>query len=129
MPFTRLLHTFIYEQQSFPPARPPAAAQKDDPPLNEAESLQTVNEKLISRASLDKMWQDHSGAGYGYGFQLEQTPGGKVAGHGGGFPGLNSQLDILPDKGYIIAVMSNYDSGAEPLRNYVRSLIFTRLKS
>ncbi len=92
-----------------------------------ARALQTG--KLVSAASLEKMWTNHSEAGYGYGFDVESTPMGKAVGHGGGFPGLNSHLDILLDKGYIIAVMSNYDSGAEALRGYMRGLIFNRLKT
>lgn len=92
-----------------------------------ARALQTG--KLLAPAAREKMWTSHSEAGYGYGFNVEQTPAGKAVGHGGGFPGLNSHLDLLLDKGYIIVVMSNYDSGAEALRAYLRNLIFTRLKS
>lgn len=92
-----------------------------------ARALQTG--KLVEPASLEKMWTSHSEAGYGYGFNVEQTPAGKAVGHGGGFPGLNSHLDLLLDKGYIIVVMSNHDSGAEALRAYLRNLISTRLKS
>ena len=92
-----------------------------------ARAMQTG--KLLSSNSLEKMWQSHSEAGYGYGFEIEETPAGKTVGHGGGFPGLNSHLDIMLDKGYVLVVMSNYDMGAEPLRGYIRNLIFTRLKS
>lgn len=92
-------------------------------------ALAMQNGKLVSEASLDKMWQDYSGASYGYGYMIEESPAGKVVGHGGGFPGLNSHLDIFLDKGYVVAIMSNYDTGAEPLRNYIRSLLFSRLKS
>lgn len=84
---------------------------------------------LVSKASLDVMWKNHSEAGYGYGFELEESPAGRVAGHGGGFPGLNSHLDIFRESGYILVVMSNYDRGAEPLRQYVKNLITTRLKN
>lgn len=90
-----------------------------------ARALQTGG--LLSPASLEKMWQSHSDASYGYGFQIDDSPAGKITGHGGGFPGLNSHLDIFTEKGYVLVVMSNYDSGAEPLRNYIRNLIITRL--
>lgn len=86
------------------------------------------NGKLVSQASLDKMWQDQSGVGYGYGFETENTPAGKRVGHGGGFPGLNSGLDINTGSGYIVAVMSNYDMGAEALKAYIRRLIDNRLQ-
>ncbi len=58
---------------------------------------------------------------YGYGFQVDNE--NQIAGHGGGFPGLNSHLDILSEPGYILVVMSNYDMGAEPLREYVLRLL------
>lgn len=86
------------------------------------------NGKLVSQASLEKMWQDQSGTGYGYGFQIDMTPAGKTVGHGGGFPGLNSGLDINTGSGYIVVVMSNYDMGAEPVKAYIRSLIDNRLQ-
>ena len=38
--------------------------------------------------------------------------GHRVVGHGGGFPGINSQLDIYSGLGYDVAVMSNYDPPA-----------------
>ncbi len=84
--------------------------------------------KLVSETSLEKMWKDYAGAGYGYGFGIDLTPAGRIVGHGGGFPGLNSHLDIFLDKGYVLVVMSNYDMGAEPVRNYIRSLLSDRLK-
>jgi len=58
-------------------------------------------------------------ANCGYGFTVAQGPAGKVVGHGGGFDGINSQLDIYVDAGYIIVVMSNYDNGASPLANKI----------
>lgn len=92
-----------------------------------ARALQTG--KLVTQNSLDKMWESHSEASYGYGFEIDPNPAGLIVGHGGGFPGLNSHLDIFQGKGYILVVMSNYDMGAEGLRVYVRNLILTRLKS
>jgi CubicO group peptidase (beta-lactamase class C family) len=49
---------------------------------------------------------------YAYGFNDEQAQGTRIIGHGGGFPGINSRLDIYLDKGYTVAVMSNYDPPA-----------------
>lgn len=77
--------------------------------------------KLVSQATLEKMWTSHSDASYGYGFQLDQGPGGRSVGHGGGFPGLNSNLQIFQDSGYIIVVLSNYDMGAMPLARHLES--------
>jgi hypothetical protein len=44
-------------------------------------------------------------------------------GHGGGFPGINSQLDIYLDNDYTVAVMSNYSAGAQPVVERSRALL------
>jgi len=85
--------------------------------------LALLEEKLVSRESLEKMWTDHAGAGYGYGFTVRETPKGKVIGHGGGFSGINSNIDVFVESGYIVAVMSNIDMGASPLARKTRELI------
>ena len=90
-----------------------------------ARAIQTG--KLVSQESLDKMWKDHSGEYYGYGFSVEEGPNGKVVGHGGGFDGINSNLDIYLDRGYIVAVMSNIDRGASPVAQKVGQL-FSRVQ-
>ena len=46
-----------------------------------------------------------------------------MVGHGGGFPGLNSNLDIFVDSGYVVVVMSNYDEGASPVAQRINYLI------
>lgn len=79
--------------------------------------------KLVSPESLAQMWTDPYGAEYGFGFGVEETPAGLVVGHGGGFPGLNSQLTLFPKQGFIIVVMSNYDNGANGLQDYIRGLV------
>jgi CubicO group peptidase (beta-lactamase class C family) len=59
---------------------------------------------------------------YGYGFVVEA--GGRIVGHSGGFPGINSQLDIYVGDDYTMAVMSNYGGGAQPIIDKARSLLF-----
>lgn len=71
--------------------------------------------RLVSKDMLQTLWTDYKGENYGYGFGVNQGPGGKVVGHSGGFAGINSVLDIYLDSGYIVVVMSNYDNGANPL--------------
>ncbi len=82
-------------------------------------ALALVEGKLVSKTMLGTMWTDFIGANYGYGFGVSTGPGGKVVGHSGGFDGINSQLDIYVDSGYIVAVMSNIDNGASPLANRI----------
>ncbi len=82
-----------------------------------------VSGKLVSEASTALMWTDHSDEGYGYGFGIQEGVNGKVVGHGGGFPGINANLDIMLDRGYIVAVMSNYGRAASPVARSIAQMI------
>jgi CubicO group peptidase (beta-lactamase class C family) len=86
-------------------------------------ALALLSGALVSEESRTLLWTDHAGEGYGYGFGIEQGPNGKVVGHGGGFPGINSNLDIMLDRGYIVAVMSNYGQAASPIARRLAALI------
>jgi CubicO group peptidase (beta-lactamase class C family) len=86
-----------------------------------ARALQTG--KLVSADSLKILLKDHSGEGYGYGFGIVEGPSGRVVGHSGGFSGINGNLDIYLDKGYIVAVLSNYDNGASPVAQKISQLL------
>ena len=80
--------------------------------------------KLVSAASVRTLTTPKPELGspeYGYGFVIDA--GGRVVGHSGGFPGINSQLDIYVGEDYTLAVMSNYGGGAEPVMEKARSLI------
>lgn len=88
-----------------------------------------ISGKLVNQDSLDLMWTDQAGANYGYGFSVSSGPAGKVVGHSGGFPGINSNLDMFLDKGYIVAVMSNMTGAATPVASKIASLISRLLGS
>jgi CubicO group peptidase (beta-lactamase class C family) len=60
---------------------------------------------------------------YGYGFQEEQYRGTRITGHGGGFPGVSSKLDIYRDLGYTVVVLSNVDGGAQPVIAKIHDLL------
>jgi CubicO group peptidase (beta-lactamase class C family) len=79
--------------------------------------------KLVSPESFDVMWKDHSGESYGYGFRIDDGSLGKVVGHSGGFSGINANLDIFVDSGYIVAVMTNYDRAASPVARKIKTLL------
>ena len=63
---------------------------------------------------------------YGFGFSISGESGDRIVGHGGGFPGINSNLDMFLDSGYTAVVMSNYDRGAEPIKSKMRELLAGR---
>jgi D-alanyl-D-alanine carboxypeptidase len=61
---------------------------------------------------------------YAYGF-MDQTSGGvRSYGHGGGAPGMNGELAIFPQSGYVVAVLANLDPSAA---QRIASFIGTRL--
>ncbi|MBN1271955.1 MAG: beta-lactamase family protein [Candidatus Aminicenantes bacterium] len=82
-----------------------------------------VEGKLVSQESLKILWTDQAGSNYGCGFSVETGAAGKVVGHGGGFPGISSNLDIFLDKDFMVAVMSNIDGGAIPVSGKIQQLI------
>ena len=49
--------------------------------------------------------------------------GHRIVGHSGGAPGINANLSIFWDLGYTVAVMSNYDMGAEPVSQKLKKML------
>jgi len=71
--------------------------------------------KLISSQAFELITTgkvDAFGGKYAYGFTDNRVNGQRIVGHGGGFPGINTQLDMYLDSGYTVAVMCNDDDGA-----------------
>lgn len=56
---------------------------------------------------------------YGFGFQIDE----KTFGHSGGFPGINSNLDMFRDTGWTAIVMSNYSRGGGPVIQKMKRLV------
>ena len=60
---------------------------------------------------------------YGFGFGVGGTPDNRIVGHSGGFPGINSKLDMYLDTGYTVAVMANYDMAAMGVAEKIKELL------
>ncbi|HET9803560.1 MAG TPA: serine hydrolase domain-containing protein, partial [Candidatus Acidoferrum sp.] len=69
------------------------------------------NHKLLDAEYTDLLTTGHAdtprGMKYAYGFMDNREDGTRWVGHGGGAPGMNGDLRIYPDSGYVIAVLSN----------------------
>jgi CubicO group peptidase (beta-lactamase class C family) len=80
-----------------------------------AESLRSG--KIVSKAVFDQMTQQHGatpwGGHYGYAMDISDVFGRTVVGHGGGFPGVNTNLHIILDSPYTVVVLANLDPPAE----------------
>ncbi|HEV2690303.1 MAG TPA: serine hydrolase domain-containing protein [Bryobacteraceae bacterium] len=61
-----------------------------------------------------------AGAGkYAYGFTDNVTDGVRSFGHGGGAPGMNGDLMIFPDSGYVVAALANMDQAASDAAQWI----------
>ena len=50
-----------------------------------------------------------------------------MVGHAGGFPGISGRLEMYLDLGYTVAVLSNYDGAARPIRMRAREILARKL--
>ena len=87
-------------------------------------ALALTGGKLVGAESRELLWADPRNQGYGSGFGIQTLPSGeRVVGHNGGFPGVNGNLDIFLESGYIVAVLTNYDHAASRASEVIRGLI------
>ena len=73
--------------------------------------------KLLDAEHTELVWitkPELKSPAYGFGFAVRGTDDDRIVGHGGGFPGINSNLDMFLDSGYTAVVMSNCSGGATP---------------
>ncbi len=67
--------------------------------------------RLISEATLAEATRPHQQQ-YGYGFGVQGQGRLRSYGHGGGAPGMNGELRIFPQLGYVVVSLSNLDPPA-----------------
>ncbi len=71
--------------------------------------LNAQNTELLTSGKVDTP----RGVKYAFGFMDDSTDAAlRHFGHGGGAPGMNGELQIFPQSGYVIAVLSNLDPPA-----------------
>jgi CubicO group peptidase (beta-lactamase class C family) len=66
---------------------------------------------LISKATLAEATRPHQQL-YGYGFGVQGEGRLRSYGHGGGAPGMNGELRVFPELGYVVVSLSNLDPPA-----------------
>lgn len=69
-------------------------------------------ERILTANGAEKNETRADKRAYGFGFQLDWQNGQRIVGHSGGFPGINSNLDMYLDSGWTVVVLCNYDNGA-----------------
>jgi D-alanyl-D-alanine carboxypeptidase len=90
--------------------------------LKFANALSTY--KLLDKKHTELLTTGHvdtpMGLKYAYGFMDSPAEGPRWFGHSGGSPGMNGDLRIFPQSGYVVAVLSNQDPpAAESIATYV----------
>jgi len=85
-----------------------------------------TNFNLLSEKSTKELYSAkpslHS-HNYGFGFKIQGTKNDRIVGHGGGFEGISTNLDIYLDQGYVSVVLSNYGGGSRPIEKKIRELL------
>jgi D-alanyl-D-alanine carboxypeptidase len=76
--------------------------------------------RLVKPETLATLWEpktESTGAEgkYGYGFFIREHNGVRAAGHSGGWVGVTTQMDIYPDLGYTVVILTNYDDAPRAL--------------
>jgi CubicO group peptidase (beta-lactamase class C family) len=67
--------------------------------------------RLLSEATLANATRPHQQQ-YGYGFDVQGQGPLRSYGHGGGAPGMNGELRVFPELGYVVVSLSNLDPPA-----------------
>ena len=89
--------------------------------LHFAEALQSG--KLISKNLLAQATSEQKDR-HGFGFGIHDDGEWQGYGHGGGAPGMNGELRIVPKQGYVVVVLSNLDP---PVATQALDYILARL--
>jgi CubicO group peptidase (beta-lactamase class C family) len=76
--------------------------------------------EMLTTGKVDLLW----GHRYAFGFDDGKINGIRCFGHGGGFAGMNGELEICPAVGYVVAVLANVDP---PAADQVSEFITSRL--
>ncbi|HAS40558.1 MAG TPA: serine hydrolase [Microscillaceae bacterium] len=89
-------------------------------------ALALTNYKLLSKQMTAQLYAPKpklNSPRYGYGFSVRGAASERIVGHGGGFLGISANLDIHLAEGYVVAVMSNYGTGARPIERKITELL------
>lgn len=77
--------------------------------------------KLLSAKATAELWRgSERNAHYGSGFEVKRYNGTRIIGHGGGWFGITNRMDIYPDLGYTVIILSNYDSDPTAIAHKLR---------
>jgi CubicO group peptidase (beta-lactamase class C family) len=77
--------------------------------------------RLLGAEMTARLWKGSAqNTRYGYGFELGRYNGARIVGHGGGWFGVTNRMEMYPDAGYTVVILSNYDSNPSAIANKLR---------
>ncbi len=92
---------------------------------NALENHKLLDAKYVDLLTTGKVERPGGSSKYGYGFGDEISADDvRCFGHGGGAPGMNGDLKVCPQIGYVIAVLANLDP---PAASHASDFITARL--
>jgi CubicO group peptidase (beta-lactamase class C family) len=78
---------------------------------------------IFSTKQSNEMWANHFAFGnlnYGLGWFIRYTNGKKILNHGGGMPGMISDVTLVPEENFGFVILSNYETGmVSAVRSYI----------
>ncbi len=81
------------------------------------------DQRIFSERQANEMWSNHFAFGnlnYGLGWFIRYTNGKKVLNHGGGMPGMISDVTLVPEENFGFVILSNYETGmVSAVRSYI----------
>jgi hypothetical protein len=79
------------------------------------------NQSLLGVKMTALLWTGSTqNAHYGYDFEIKRYNKTRLIGHGGGWFGISDRMEIYPDLGYTVVILSNYDSDPVAIANKLR---------
>jgi CubicO group peptidase (beta-lactamase class C family) len=83
--------------------------------------------KIFSERQSTEMWANHTPIGtsnYGLGWFIRYWNGKKIYNHGGGMPGMISEVALIPEEKLGLVILSNYETGmVAAVKNYILEVI------
>ncbi|NMB83361.1 MAG: beta-lactamase family protein, partial [Ignavibacteria bacterium] len=80
------------------------------------------DKRIFSERQSNEMWSNNMFLGnnnYGLGWFIAYNNGKRVLNHGGGMPGMISDVTIIPEEKFGMVILSNYETGmVNAIRNY-----------
>lgn len=85
------------------------------------------DKRIFSERQSNEMWSNNMFLGnnnYGLGWFIAYNNGKRVLNHGGGMPGMISDVTIIPEEKFGMVILSNYETGmVNAIRNYIMDLM------